>query len=119
MMPTPLSLLALLLQITTIIAHPLKKRKGGRGGGGGGGGGMSVPGNSVSWRVVFAIVGSILGAILLVFLIFHYCLPGGRLHDWAKRVGDERLAKKRARNKAGDSNASVNEGQGKAEMRGD
>ena len=79
---------------------------------------MSVPGNSASWRVVFAIVGSIVGAILLVFLIFHYCLPGGRLHDWAKRVGDERLAKKRARNKAGDSNASVNEGQGKAEMGG-
>ena len=121
-MPTPLSLLALhlvlLLQITTIIAHPLTKRKGGGGRGGGVSGTSGLHGGSASGKTVATVVGSILGALLLLFVIYRYCLPGGRMYEWMKRVWDERLAKKRARNEAGYANAGVNEGPGKAEMRG-
>lgn len=123
MIPTnPLSLLIpLLLQITTTVAHPLTKRKGGGGGGGrsgGGGGTSSLSSSSVSWKTVVAIVVSILGVFLLLYIIYQCCAPGHKLHDWIEKVRDERSAKKRARNEAGDANASANGGRGKAEMGG-
>jgi len=122
MMLTPYSLLILLLQITTTtIAHPLTKRKGGGGGGGrsGGGGGTStLSSGSISWKTVVAIVFSLLGAFLLLYIIYQCCTPGKRLHDWMEKVRDERSAKKRARNEAGDANASANGGRGKVEMGG-
>ena len=67
---------------------------------------------------MLAIVGSILGAFLLLFVIFRCCVPGGRIYDLAKRVGGELSAKMRGRNEAEDENTSVNESRGKVEMRG-
>jgi len=118
-MPTPRSLLLLLLlQITAIVAHPLTKRRGGGGSHGSGGGGSSGSGLDSTWKKTIAILASVLGVILLLYILFQCCVPGQKMHDWRKKRRGERLAKKRARDEAKDANASASQGQGKAEMRG-
>lgn len=67
---------------------------------------------------MIAILASVLGVILLLYLLFQCCVPGQKLHDWRKKRRGEMLAKKRARNEAMDASASVSGGQGKAETRG-
>ncbi|RPA92846.1 hypothetical protein L873DRAFT_1653210, partial [Choiromyces venosus 120613-1] len=96
------------LLIQTSTAHPLTKRKGGGGGRGGGGSGFSFSAGSMSWKVVLVIVGSILGMLLLLYIIFWQCIPGGRFYDCVKKVRDERLARKWARYEAKDANANAN-----------